>query len=194
MSEKIHLSLPVIVEGKYDKIKLESILDAKIITTGGFALFNSHEKKAIIRRLSERGVIVLCDSDGAGQVIRSHIKSMLPPEKVFNLYIPRIAGKEKRKRVPSKEGMLGVEGIDADCLRALFRKFEDHSAKEHTEITKRDFYLLGLSGGQNSAARRDCLARAFGLPPGMTANALLDALNLITSLSEVEDAAKKNIK
>ncbi len=193
MSKKIRLSLPVIVEGKYDKIKLESILDAKIITTGGFSLFNSREKQAIIRRLSEHGVIVLCDSDGAGKVIRSHIKSMLPPEKVYNLYIPRVEGKEKRKRTPSKEGTLGVEGIDADCLRALFSAFEDHSANEHAEITKRDFYLLGFSGGQNSAQKRDCLAQAFGLPPGMSANALLDALNLIASLPEIEEAAK-NIK
>lgn len=190
MSKKIRLSLPVIVEGKYDKIKLESILDAKIITTGGFSLFNSREKQAIIRRLSERGVIVLCDSDGAGKVIRSHIKSMLPPEKVYNLYIPRIEGKEKRKRAPSKEGTLGVEGIDADCLRALFSAFEDHGADKHAEITKRDFYLLGLSGGQNSAQKRDRLAQAFGLPPGMSANALLDALNLIASLPEIEEAAK----
>ena len=124
MSEKIKISLPVIVEGKYDKIKLSSIIDARIITTGGFGIFNSEEKKTLIKRLCENGVILLCDSDGAGKVIRSYIKSFLPPEKVINLYIPKIEGKEKRKREGSKEGTLGVEGINADILRDLFKNIQ----------------------------------------------------------------------
>ena len=188
--DKIKISLPVIVEGKYDKIKLDSILDARIITTGGFGIFNNAEKKALIRRLCQNGVILLCDSDGAGKVIRSHIKSFLPPEKVINLYIPKVAGKEKRKKEGSKEGTLGVEGMDANLLRALFQKYADSSTAGRTPITKRDFYLHGLSGGDNSAAKRDALAALYDLPSGMTANALLDALNIISSLEEFEEKAK----
>lgn len=189
--EKIKISLPVIVEGKYDKIKLDSILDAKVITTGGFGIFNSAEKKALIRRLCENGVILLCDSDGAGKVIRAHIKSMLPEGKVINLYIPKIEGKEKRKKEGSKEGTLGVEGMDADLLRDLFRKYADASAVTRTPITKRDLYLAGLSGGENSVEKRDVLAAAYDLPSGMTANALLDALNMISSLKEFEEKVQQ---
>ncbi len=187
MSEKIKISLPVIVEGKYDKIKLSSIIDARIITTGGFGIFNSEEKKLLIKRLCENGVILLCDSDGAGKVIRSFIKSFLPPEKVINLYIPKIEGKEKRKREGSKEGTLGVEGIDADILRNLFKKYESAAASVRTPITKRDFYIYGLSGGEKSAAKRDALALKYGLPSGMSANALLDALNIISSKEKFEE-------
>ncbi len=190
MEEKIKISLPVIVEGKYDKIKLDSILDARIITTGGFGIFNSDEKKALIRRLCQNGVIVLCDSDGAGKVIRSFVKSFLPPDKVINLYIPKIEGKEKRKKEGSKEGTLGVEGMDADLLRALFQKYADASTAGRGEITKRDFYDYGLSGGENSRAKRDALAKVFDLPSGMSANALLDALNILSSLEEFEERAK----
>ncbi len=186
MSEKIKISLPVIVEGKYDKIKLDSILDAKIITTGGFGIFNSEEKKALIKTLCQNGVIILCDSDGAGKVIRAYIKSFLPPEKVINLYIPKIEGKEKRKREGSKEGTLGVEGIDADILRELFRKYESAAQDSRTPITKRDFYFNGLSGGENSADKRDKLAALYALPSGMSANALLDALNIISFFEEFE--------
>lgn len=189
MSEKIKISLPVIVEGKYDKIKLDSILDARIITTGGFGIFNNAEKKALIKRLCQSGVILLCDSDGAGKVIRCHIKSFLPPEKVINLYIPKVAGKEKRKKEGSKEGTLGVEGMDADLLRSLFQKYASVSTAERTPITKSDFYMYGFSGGDNSAAKRDALAAEYDLPSGMTANALLDALNIISSLEEFEAKA-----
>ncbi|MBQ4557712.1 MAG: DUF4093 domain-containing protein [Clostridia bacterium] len=185
--EKIKISLPIIVEGKYDKIKLDSILDAKVITTGGFGIFNSKEKKALIKRLCVNGVILLCDSDGAGKVIRSYIKSFLPAEKVINLYIPKIEGKEKRKHEASKEGTLGVEGMDADLLRNLFKQYESTIQTTRTPITKRDFYIHGLSGGENSAAKRDIIALNYGLPSGMTANALLDALNIISSLDEFEE-------
>lgn len=190
MQERIKISLPVIVEGKYDKIKLDSILDARIITTGGFSIFNSTEKQMLIRKLCQNGVIVLCDSDGAGKVIRSFVKSFLPADKVINLYIPKIEGKEKRKTEGSKEGTLGVEGMDADLLRALFQKYANASTEKRTEITKRDFYLYGLSGGENSTAKRDTLAALFGLPSGMSANALLDALNIISSLEEFSEKAR----
>ena len=192
MSGKIKISLPVIVEGKYDKIKLDSIIDAKIITTGGFGIFNSEEKKLLIKRLCTDGVILLCDSDGAGKVIRSYIKSFLPPEKIINLYIPKVEGKEKRKREASKEGTLGVEGIDADILRGLFKKYEDSAQSDRTPITKKDFFIHGLSGGENSAEKRDVIASKYGLPDKMTSNALLDALNIISSLGEFEQIVKEN--
>lgn len=191
MSDKIKIALPIIVEGKYDKIKLDSILDARIITTGGFSIFNSEEKKALIRRLCKDGVIVLCDSDGAGKLIRSHIKSFLPPEKVINLYTPKVEGKEKRKKVGSKEGTLGVEGIDADLLRQLFKKYEASAASSGEPITKKHFFIYGLSGGENSSEKRNMLAKEFDLPSCMSANALLDALNIISSLEEFENVASR---
>ncbi len=192
MSSKLKIALPVIVEGKYDKIKLDSLLDANIITTGGFGVFNSDEKKALIKRLCKDGVILLCDSDGAGKVIRSYIKSLLPSGKVYNLYIPKIEGKEKRKKEGSKEGTLGVEGMETSLLRSLFEKFEDNSVTLGERITKQHFYKFGLSGGENSSFRRDKLAVLYDLPCGMTANALLDALNMITTLDDFEQKVKIN--
>ena len=181
MSGKLKIALPVIVEGKYDKIKLDSLLDANIITTGGFGIFNSREKKALIRRLC---------SDGAGKVIRGYLKSFLPPERVYDLYIPKIAGKERRKRIGSKEGTLGVEGMDAELLRALFAPYATDSLPARTPITKADFYAYGLSGGANAAALRDALAAQFDLPGGMTANALLGALSVLCSREDFEAAAR----
>ena len=189
-TEKMRIALPVIVEGKYDKIKLDSVLSATVLTTGGFGIFNSREKKALIRRLCRDGVILLCDSDGAGKVIRGYLKSFLPPERVYDLYIPKIAGKERRKRVGSKEGTLGVEGMDAALLRALFAPYAADSLPPRAPITKADFYAFGLSGGENAAARRDALAAHFDLPSGMTANALIAALSLLCSRAEFEDAAR----
>ncbi len=190
MSEKLRIALPVVVEGKYDKIKLDSVIDATVLTTGGFGIFNSAEKKALIRRLCKDGVILLCDSDGAGKVIRGYLKGILPPERVYDLYIPKIAGKEKRKRVGSKEGTLGVEGMDADLLRALFAPYATDALPSRAPITKADFYAYGLSGGANAAALRDALAAQFDLPSGMTANALIAALALLCSREEFETAAR----
>ncbi len=190
MSEKLRIALPVVVEGKYDKIKLDSVIDATVLTTGGFGIFNSAEKKALIRRLCKDGVILLCDSDGAGKVIRGYLKGILPPERVYDLYIPKIAGKERRKRVGSKEGTLGVEGMDADLLRALFAPYAADGVPTRTPLTKADFYAFGLSGGANAAALRDALAAQFDLPSGMTANALIAALALLCSREEFETAAR----
>ncbi|MBQ7661589.1 MAG: DUF4093 domain-containing protein [Clostridia bacterium] len=194
MSEKLKIKLPILVEGKYDKIKLDSILDATVLTTGGFAVFNSEEKKALIRRLCRDGVIVLCDSDGAGNMIRAFIGNLVPKDKIVNLYIPQIAGKERRKKVGSKAGTLGVEGMEADLLRNLFSDYLDKSAAPLAKMTKADFYELGLSGGEGAAARRDALAVAFDLPRGMSANALLCALSLLSDPSEVRAAAAKLAK
>ncbi len=184
--DKIKLSLPVIVEGKYDKIKILSVADATVITTDGFGVFNNTEKRAVIRRLSENGVIILCDSDGAGKLIRSHLSGMIPTEKVYQLYVPQIKGKEKRKQRASAEGFLGVEGISADIIRerilSLIDLHPEVSGGEKAEsesITKTDFYFAGLSGGDNSAEKRDRLAAEVALPAKMSANALLSALNMI---------------
>ena len=188
--EKMRIPYPILVEGRYDKIKLTSLFDAQILTTDGFGVFNHEEKLAVVRALSEKSrIIVLTDSDGAGKLIRSHITSALPKDRLIHLYIPKIAGKEKRKDAPSAEGTLGVEGMSASLLRELFAPYAvgaDGQVPELTEskLSKVDFYLDGLSGGQGSVARRDALAAKFGLPDGMTANALLSALRLLCTYED----------
>ena len=191
MAERIKISLPILVEGKYDKSTLLSIFDTTVVTLGGFGVFNSKEKQALIRRIASSGIIVLTDSDGAGKVIRSFLNGIIPKEKIFNLYIPKIQGKEKRKTSPSKEGLLGVEGMGREELVRVLSPFivsDDSNAiirKKDTElITKVDFYMDKLTGAENSALRRDELARCFDLPDGMSANALLEALNIITDREE----------
>ncbi len=185
MREKIKLSVPVIVEGRYDKIKLSEILDANIICTDGFAIFNKKEKLALIKRLSSKGVVVLTDSDGAGGVIRSHIMSAIPKDKIYNLYIPKIEGKEKRKREPSKEGTLGVEGMKIDLLYSMFEELSKNIFADGEGmvggITKADFFEFGMTGGEESRERRELIAKEYSLPSGMTPNALLGALNMLTS-------------
>lgn len=185
--QKLKIACPVIVEGKYDKIKLSSIIEAQIITTDGFGVFRHTEKAALLRRLAEAGpLIVLTDSDGAGKVIRARISQLIPPERLIQLYTPRLPGKERRKSTPSAEGVLGVEGMEAELLRQLFLPYAGDVLPERAKnpLSKTDFYIDGLSGGEGSAARRDKLAQSFGLPPGMTANALLAALSLLCSYDE----------
>jgi ribonuclease M5 len=188
--EKLKIPYPILVEGKYDKIKLDSVLEATVITTDGFRVFNNGEKLALVRALAKKTpIIVLTDSDGAGKLIRSHVTSALPKDRLIQLYIPKIAGKEKRKDTPSAEGTLGVEGMDADLLRRLFAPYAvgaDGSVPpiRDNQLSKVDFYLDGLSGGEGSAARRDALAKRFGLPDGMTANALLSALRILCTYEE----------
>lgn len=194
--ERIKLPIPVIVEGRYDKSKLAEILDCQIITTDGFGIFAKKEKLALIRRLSMNGVVVLTDSDGAGGVIRSYIKSALPPDKIYNLYIPKIMGKERRKTAPSKEGTLGVEGMKTDLLYSIFSEFVSKNSfmgekRETGGITKTDFYEVGMTGGENSAERRDMMAAKFSLPDKMTANSLLGALNMLCSKEEFYQAAEE---
>ncbi len=192
---KIHITVPIVVEGRYDKAKLSSLTDAVILTTDGFGIFKNAERTALIRRLAKNGIILLCDSDGAGGVIRSHLKGCLNGVTVYNLYTEQIRGVEKRKSAPSKEGFLGVEGIPAEKLRALLEKL----LAVHPELgngntvsaaakpmTKADLYALGLTGGADSSVRRDRVCAAYHLPKGMTPNALLAALNMITSRDELE--------
>ncbi len=194
MQEKLKIDRPVIVEGKYDKITLSAVLDANIIPTGGFSIFNQKEKMALIRRLGEeRGVIVLTDSDGAGKLIRAHLSSALPKEKIIHLYTPAIAGKESRKKAPSKEGLLGVEGMAADRLREIFAPFAVGSEVQRPRgraVEKRDFYADGLSGGAGAAEKRESLAAHFSLPRGMSANALLEAINLLYDYEAYKEALR----
>ena len=183
---KLHIPLPVIVEGKYDKIRLSNIIDATILTTAGFGIFNHGETLALIRALAApAGVIVLTDSDGAGTQIRAKISSALPKEKVIHLYTPQIRGRERRKSAPSRAGFLGVEGIDDGTLRALFAPLADDAPhRARGGVTKADLYFLKLTGADGAAARRDRLCRALALPAGMTPTAMLDAVNILFARDE----------
>ena len=191
----------IVVEGRYDRNMLLQVVDATVVETGGFSVFNDREKLAFLRRLADKqGLIVLTDSDGAGFVIRNYLKGALPAGKVKQAYIPDIQGKERRKRRAGKEGKLGVEGMRPDVLLEALRKadatFEDEDAaptENKTPITKADLVLLGLSGGQDSAAKRQALMKKLDLPEHLTANGLLEALNLLYSPEELSDLVKKDL-
>lgn len=173
----------IVVEGKYDAIRVKSAVEAVVVETHGFGLFRDKEQLALLRRLAaSRGVLVLTDSDGAGFVIRNYLSGVLPPSQVKHAYIPEIAGKERRKAAPSKEGLLGVEGVDnAVILEALERAGatfeEDERAGAAPWLTKGELYADGLSGGPDSAGRRAALLRLLGLPQKLSANRLLEVIN-----------------
>ena len=187
------LLYPVVVEGKYDKIKLSSLFEGQILQTDGFGVFKNDEKKAFFRRLAQNSpLIVFTDSDGGGLVIRNYFKSILPPEKTIHLYIPQIKGKEARKSAPSKEGFLGVEGTDAEILRSIFAPYL------HTEgdtllpgkkgsLTKLTLYELGYDGGDGSKEKRERLLEKCGLPKSLSTKAMLEALNLLYTDEELEE-------
>ena len=189
----------IVVEGRYDKNALSQVLDATVITLGGFSVFNDKEKLAFLRRLAEKqGLIVLTDSDGAGFVIRNYLKGALPKELVKQAYIPDIYGKERRKRTPGKEGKLGVEGMKPDVLLAAlaragatFLDEENGTGAAGEPITKADLFELGLTGGPDSAAKRQAILRELELPEHLTANGLLEALNLLYSRESFLEFAKK---
>ena len=186
--EKLKIPYPIVVEGKYDRLRLICVCDAQIITTDGFGIFKKHEKLALLRKLSSISpIIVLTDSDGAGKLIRSHLSSAIPKDKLIQLYIPKIEGKEKRKAAPSAEGTLGVEGMEQKLLYDLLAPFEDGervALAAENKLSKVDFYNDGLSGGENSTRMRDALAKKLDLPTGMSANALLAALKMLISYDE----------
>lgn len=190
--EKLKIPYPVIVEGKYDKIKLSSILDAEIFVTDGFRVFRESEKAALFSEMLKRTkVVVLTDSDGGGRVIRNFFNSCFDKERLIHLYIPSIEGKEKRKQKPSKAGTLGVEGMDADLLRNLFLPIAGAiEAPKRTPVTKTDLYEMGLCGRDESAKKRAKLSRSLGFPEDMTANALLAAVNVLYGLDELKDKVK----
>ena len=177
----------IVVEGRYDKNTLSQIVDATVITVGGFSVFNDKEKLAFLRRLAEeRGLIVLTDSDGAGFVIRNYLKGALPKEWVKQAYIPDVHGKERRKRHAGKEGKLGVEGMKPEVLLDVLQKagatFLDGgeaAVEKGDPITKADLFELGLTGGPNSTAKRQALLKKLNLPERLTANGMLEALNLL---------------
>ena len=193
--EKLKIPYTIIVEGRYDKIKLSSVCDARIVTTDGFGIFKKQEKLSLIRALAkDLPVIVLTDSDGAGKLIRSHITSALPREKIIQLYIPQIEGKERRKTAPSAEGTLGVEGMEVSLLRELLSPYENaewHKRYSENPITKADLYADGLMGKNDSSARRDALCKLIGLPIGMTSNALLGTLKILCTYDEYKELIGK---
>ena len=181
----------IVVEGRYDKNTLAQVVDATVVPLGGFAVFNDKEKVAFLRRLAEeRGLIVLTDSDGAGFVIRNYLKGALPRDRVKQAYIPDIHGKEKRKRAPGKEGKLGVEGMKpevlVECLRRAGATFEGEEApRQAAGLTKADLLEKGLVGA-GSAGKRRALQDKLGLPARLTANGLLEALDLLMTREEFD--------
>lgn len=180
MENKIKISEAVIVEGKYDKIKLSNILDAFIIETNGFAVFKDKTKLSFIKKLAkERGIIILTDSDHAGFMIRNYISSGVPKEQIKNVYIPDIFGKEKRKNAPSKEGKLGVEGMTKEVIVEALSKAGITSSKSvcSDPVTTVDFYDLGLSGGAGSKAKRKALCKALDLPEFLSTSSLISCIN-----------------
>ena len=179
----------IIVEGRYDKIKLSSLIDGIIIETEGFGIFKNKEKQKLIRKLAEtKGIVILTDSDSAGFVIRNFITSIVPKEYITNVYIPDIFGKEKRKDSPSKEGKLGVEGVSAEVLEEAFKKagigISNSKINEKKVITTVDLYDDGLIGGADSKQKRAALLKKLELPERMSTKAMLDILNTFLTYDE----------
>ena len=181
----------ILVEGRYDKNTLSQIVDAPIFETSGFGIFKNKEQMALLRRVAERqGLIVFTDSDGAGFVIRNHIKSAIPGKYLKHAYIPDIPGKERRKSAPGREGKLGVEGMTPEVILAALRNagatIEGEETTSSGGITKQDLMALGLSGGSNAGEKRKALLKKLNLPEHMSANAMLQALNLLYTQEELE--------
>ena len=187
----------IVVEGRYDKNTLAQIVDAPILETKGFGLFKDPKQLELLRSVAKkRGLIVLTDSDGAGFVIRNHIKSAIAAKYLKHAYIPDVAGKEKRKAAPGKEGKLGVEGMSPEVLLAALKNAGatiegETTARGNDQITKQDFVVFGLSGGLNASERRKRLHYRLHLPEHMSANALLQALNLLLSREELAEIVRE---
>ena len=191
--EKIKIKEAIIVEGKYDKIKLSSIFDTLIIETTGFSIYKDKEKQKLIRRCAkETGIIVFTDSDRAGFLIRGFINGNVPKENIKHAYIPQIRGKETRKTEPSKDGFLGVEGVDKEVIiKAITNAAPVIAEKPGRLVTKADFYADGLSGGEESTKKRDKLKKQLDLPKKMSASALLGTVNQLMSYEQYKDMVKK---
>lgn len=191
MVEKISLKYPVVVEGKYDKSKVSIVVSSPIIALDGFSVFSNQEKKLLLKRMAnETGIILLTDSDRAGQFIRSKLKGILKGE-IYNVYAPSVLGKERRKQKPSADGLLGVEGIDADIIRELLLPFVSDSVCKNNNIDKARFYEDGFSGRPDSSRRRERLSELLSLPKTLTANALLEAINLLVTEQEYISALER---
>ncbi len=192
----IKIDKVVIVEGKYDKIKLSSILDAVIIETDGFAIFNDKQKQQLIRRLAQtKGILILTDSDSAGFTIRSFIRGIVPAEQITHAYIPDIFGKEKRKTEASKEGKLGVEGVSTQIIIEALEKAgvlcETTQQTQRRKITKLDLYEDGLTGRENSEQLRNKLLKHLHLPERLTTNAMLQLLNTFLTYEDYKKAVEE---
>ena len=190
----IKLGPVILVEGKYDKIKLGQIFDGTILTTDGFGIFKQKDKLDLLRRLAEsRGLLVFTDSDGAGLVIRNYLKGAIPEGKLYHAYIPDLYGKEKRKAKGSKEGKLGVEGVpDAVIIKAVEQSGALSGERPVSgNITMADLFELGLSGGAGSAKKRQVLLKVLELPENLSPNALLDVLNCIIDLDALRVTIEK---
>ena len=190
----IKIDEAVIVEGKYDKIKLSSVIDAVIIVTNGFSIFKDSEKLELIRYYAEKtGIIILTDSDSAGRKIRGYIKGAVGSGRVTNVYIPDIFGKEKRKTKPSAEGKLGVEGVDVKTILSAFEKAGVTASQneKRSDITKYTLYELGLSGGKNSSELRERLQVSLGLPRLLSSSALVEVLCTMMDSAGLAEAVRK---
>ena len=178
----------IIVEGRYDKIKLKNLVDTTIIETNGFRVFSDKEKQTLIRKIAQtRGILVFTDSDSAGFVIRNFLRGAVDKSKIKHCYIPQINGKEKRKAHGSKEGFLGVEGVRDEVIIDAIRKSGEESQAQSGEITKSDLYRLGLTGRENSEKLRKALLKNLGMPSYLTTNAMLSAINCLYSLDELKN-------
>lgn len=183
----------ILVEGRYDANAVHQVVDAIVLETGGFRIFNDKDQLRLLRRIAAtRGLILLTDSDGAGFVIRNYLKGALPAGSIKQAYIPDIQGKERRKRHSSKEGKLGVEGMRPDVILQALRRAgatieqEGSASISNDVITKADFYEWGLSGRNDSAKRRAAVLHALDLPAHMTANALLEFINAVGTRADIE--------
>ncbi len=188
----IKLDLPIIVEGKYDKIKLSSIFDAVILTTDGFGIFKNKEKVQLIKKLSEKnGIIVLTDSDSAGGIIRSYLKNILSEDKIHHIFLPRVEGKERRKAKSSGEGLLGVEGIDKETILKAFERFLPKEAPKNKKPISTAFLMSqGLSGVEDSALKRKYLLDRLNLPYCISTSTLKKVLSEISSEEDISNIMK----
>lgn len=194
----LHIEQAIIVEGKYDKIKLSSIIDGVILVTNGYRIFKDKEKMAVIRHYAQKtGVIIVTDSDSAGFKIRNYLKGAIADGKIQNVYIPDVFGKEKRKLKPSQEGKLGVEGLEKDLLLEAFRKagiiFSERKENSR-QITRMDLYEDGFSGGNNSSEYRKALLKKLDLPELLTTGGMLEILNSMLTYEEYKTLAKEVIE
>ena len=186
----IKLREAILVEGRYDVNTVRQVVDTVVLETGGFRIFNNKDQLKVIRRIAEtRGLIVLTDSDGAGFVIRNYLKGALPQDRIKQAYVPDVTGKERRKKHGSKEGKLGVEGMKPeillDALRRAGATIDEESTVKGKSITKADLYDLGLIG-PDSVEKRKALCKRLELPEHLSANALVEVLNLLMSREELE--------
>jgi len=194
----VRIQEAILVEGRYDKNTLSQIVDAAIFETSGFGIFKNKEQMSLLRRVAEKqGLIVFTDSDGAGFVIRNHIKSAIPGKYLKHAYIPDIPGKERRKAAPGKEGKLGVEGMTPEIILKALRDCgatmggEENAPREH--ISKQDFMDLGLSGGPGSSEKRKALLKKLDLPEHMSSNAMLQAVDLLYTRAEFAELAEQTL-